>query len=60
MEQTLRMLVSIQTGVFLEPLSQIVAKEVVGAVKMDLSVEKVRAIGNLDLFMERVRFGETG
>ncbi len=29
---------------FLEPLSQIVAKEVVKAVKMDLSVEKLRSI----------------
>jgi len=29
---------------FLEPLSQIVAKEAVGAVKMDLSVEKLRSI----------------
>ena len=48
MEQTLRMLVSIQEGVFLEPLSQIVAKDLVGAVKMDLPADKMQAIADFD------------
>ena len=42
------MLVSIQEGVFLEPLSQIVAKDLVSAVKMDLSADKMQAIADFD------------
>lgn len=34
------MLVSIRKGVFLEPVSQIVAKETVRTVEMDVSIEK--------------------
>jgi hypothetical protein len=48
---------------FLEPLSQIVAKELVGAVKMDLSVEKLRSIaeGNPISQGNRVKkYGEGG
>lgn len=60
LEQTLRMLVSIQTGMFLEPHSQIVAKEVVLAVKMDLSIEKVRSIGEADSVAEGNRISKLG
>ncbi|MBC8356651.1 MAG: hypothetical protein H8E66_32145 [Planctomycetes bacterium] len=54
------MLVSIQTGMFLEPHSQIVAKEVVLAVKMDLSIEKVRSIGEADSVAEGNRISKLG
>ena len=43
---------------FLEPLSQIVAKELVGAVEMDLSVEKVRLIRDIDPVVQGNRVGE--
>ncbi len=43
------MLVSFQTGMFLEPLSQIVGKVSVGSVKMDVPVEKVRWFRQADL-----------
>ncbi|MEO8498776.1 MAG: hypothetical protein ABI614_27245 [Planctomycetota bacterium] len=33
---------------FLEPVSQIVTKEVVGAVEMNLSIEKLRSIKELN------------
>ena len=60
MEQTLRMLVSIQEGMFLEPLSQIVAKELVGTVEMGFSEEKIRRIGNNDVVMSGNCFSERG
>ena len=37
---------------FLEPHSQIVAKEVVRAMEMDMSVEKVRLIGKANRVSE--------
>ena len=42
------MLLSIQTGMFLEPLSQIVAKDLVNTEKKDVSVEKVRPFRKTD------------
>ena len=42
------MLVSIRKGVFLEPVSQIVAKEVVRTVEMDISVAKTRLIAEVN------------
>jgi hypothetical protein len=41
------MIVSIRQGIFLEPVSQIVAKEVVGAVEVDDSMEKTRLIAEV-------------
>ena len=54
------MLVSIQEGMFLEPLSQIVTNEVVGTVEMDLSVEKVRPNGKAVAVTGSNRVSETG
>jgi hypothetical protein len=45
------MLVSIQEGMFLEPHSQIVAKDLVGAVEMELSDDKMQTIADVDTFM---------
>ena len=45
---------------FLEPLSQIVTKEVVGAVKTDLSVEKVQSIGKPVAVMQSNCISEYG
>lgn len=60
MEQTLRMLVSIQTGMFLEPVSQIVGKDLVPTVKMDLSIEKVCLVGELNWITEIGSVSELG
>lgn len=48
LEQTLRMLVSIRRGMFLEPVSQIVSKEVVRTVEMNVSVAKTRLIAEVN------------
>ena len=45
---------------FLEPVSQIVAKELVGAVEIDLSVEKTRSITEAKTVAERKRVDEYG
>jgi hypothetical protein len=45
---------------FLEPVSQIVAKELVGAVEIDLSVEKTRSIAEANPVAERKRVIESG
>ena len=54
------MIVSIRTGVFLEPVSQIVAKEVVGAVEMDDSMEKRRSIAEVITIAEAKWVAQTG
>ena len=60
LEQTLRMLVSILMGTFLEPLSQIVAKDLINTVKMDLWVDKVRLVAGLYPVIEGNRISQDG
>ncbi|MEX0819124.1 MAG: hypothetical protein WD070_06015 [Pirellulaceae bacterium] len=54
------MLVSIRKGMFLEPLSRIVANEVVGAEKRNLSMEKVGSMAKGETIMEGGRVSENG
>lgn len=54
------MLVSIRTGIFLEPVSQIVAKELVGAVEVDDSMEKTRLIAEVITIAEAKRVAQHG
>ncbi len=45
---------------FLEPVSQIVAKEAVGAMEMDDSMEKTRLIAEVKTIAKRDRIAENG
>jgi hypothetical protein len=54
------MLTSIQTGTFLESLSQIVGKTSIGAVEMDLSIEEIRSVEEATTIMQGTRISETG